>query len=716
MSGIMRQLEERQVSTEVTLMRWSPKMDLLALANVKGEVTLHRLTFQRVWLLSPQDESGQVENICWRPDGKLLAVTYNESKTLYLIDVENKNVVHKTDLVSKVSPITCMAWLPLNLKGSKANENSSPTGDYLPTLPSLDRSYGQEPEKKEFLLQKLDMFLTGQETGEIGMYIFGMFFCGTLSVGQGPILEISGGSGKPLWASWKGTDGIIVNKLSCPLLESSDAFLKVAQAQANVEYLIDYLSRTLMAITEAWETILLEMDEKLTRYAENNPPGSVTADFLELLMIGIPSENLENFLLRDLTEKGLKKLGHSIEMCYSNIQKLVLKHLNNAGMALAYQVSEILGMARLGGDYESLGLIEETPITLALHRIQAFLAKTSEVQQVIDHSMRDYKAFFRWLYVVILRLTDERVPPEINKLSQQELTYIAEFLRGFDNTEAGKGRKGVNLEKLGQYLRREPLQNCLKSEGSEWASILNENICLLDHPLIIKQDLDSSLLQSHDKVVEAINSLFDKSYQGLTDHFVTSQIGIGSLLINSSFSQIVNSDDHLFVANIEEQQKIVHIFMVNCQEDDQQKLEFKIITIEVDEDQGLSNSRLSNDCKFIDIEFYSQEFLSLLVFDTQNESTYLINLGMKNVKLFNRDSENFDLNDLIECWPRPFQGINAKQLAVSGARKVAAILSENCRKIRLLETEVEPDDDDEDEDEEIADESMMEVSASTQGA
>lgn len=89
---------------------------------------------------------------------------------------------------------------------------------------------------------------------------------------------------------------------------------------------------------------------------------------------------------------------------------------------------------------------------------------------------------------------------------------------------------------------------------------------------------------------------------------------------------------------------------------------------------------------------------------------------MKNVKLFNRDSENFDLNDLIECWPRPFQGINAKQLAVSGARKVAAILSENCRKIRLLETEVEPDDDDEDEDEEIADESMMEVSASTQGA
>lgn len=75
-----------------------------------------------------------------------------------------------------------------------------------------------------------------------------------------------------------------------------------------------------MATSEAWETILLEMDEKLTRYAEANPPGGIAADFLELLMIGIPTKSVENFLLRELTEKGLKKFGHSIEMCYSNIQ------------------------------------------------------------------------------------------------------------------------------------------------------------------------------------------------------------------------------------------------------------------------------------------------------------------------------------------------------------------------------------------------------------
>lgn len=182
-----------------------------------------------------------------------------------------------------------------------------------------------------------------------------------------------------------------------------------------------------MATCEAWETILLEMDEKLTRYAEANPPGSMAADFLELLMIGIPTKNLEHFLLRDLTEKGLKKFGHSIEMCYSNIQvlvnksnvisfnltasvyrvpvlnvkiislqKLVSKNLTSVGMALIYQLAELRGMVRVGSTYEALGLRDETLVTNAINESEAFLAKSYEIEQVIDQSMRNYKAFFRY--------------------------------------------------------------------------------------------------------------------------------------------------------------------------------------------------------------------------------------------------------------------------------------------------------------------------------
>ncbi|XP_017891268.2 anaphase-promoting complex subunit 4 isoform X3 [Ceratina calcarata] len=587
MAGGMRQLEERQLPAEVTRMQWSPKMDLLAVANAKGEVTLHRLTWQRVWLLSPQEEPDTVANLAWRPDGKLLAICYETSKSMCLVDIENKNIVHKTKLTSYDS-ISCTAWLPISNTddGNSPNGNKPsmlPTGEYLPPLPSLNRSFGQESECKEFLSQNLDILFLGLDDGRVAMYVFGMFYCGIISVGNGRVVEISGGSDKSMWTTCRDDSGIKVGRLCCPLLEQSTAFLKVAQAQANIEYLMDYLSRTLMAISEAWETILLEMDEKLARYAETNPPGGMAADFLELLMIGIPSQNLEKFLLHDLTEKGLKKLGHSIEMCYSNIQKLVLKNLTSVGMALVYQLAEMRGMVRFGGPYELLGLTDETVITNGLHATEAFLAKSSEIQQVIDHSMRDYKVFFRWLYVVILRLTDERIPSEASRISQQELTFIAEFLRGFDKTESGVGaRKGVNLEKLGQYLRRESLQTCLTPEGSEWATVLDENRCLHDHPLIIKQDLNYSLLQSHEKLVTAVHDVFREAYQGLVGHFALSSIGLAPSTGFES-SQIATNDDALLVATCDVDRKLLRIFKVECTCAEPVSLSFVSGTVEVDQ-------------------------------------------------------------------------------------------------------------------------------------
>ena len=67
---------------------------------------------------------------------------------------------------------------------------------------------------------------------------------------------------------------------------------------------LEYLGETLKQIGEAWEEIVAELDHKLARYAENLPKGSMAADFLDLLMLGTSSPELEAFLLQELTEKG----------------------------------------------------------------------------------------------------------------------------------------------------------------------------------------------------------------------------------------------------------------------------------------------------------------------------------------------------------------------------------------------------------------------------
>ena len=112
--------------------------------------------------MSPQDEADDtVANIAWRPDGKLLAVSYTNSGTLCLVDIENKNILHKKPQVF-TNPVTCMSWLPIGnphveTSSSNVKPKSSPTGEYLPSLPSLNRGFGQEPNHKDFLFQTLDM-------------------------------------------------------------------------------------------------------------------------------------------------------------------------------------------------------------------------------------------------------------------------------------------------------------------------------------------------------------------------------------------------------------------------------------------------------------------------------------------------------------------------------------------------------------------------------
>lgn len=76
-------LVERGVAAEVALAAWCPAMDLLALASTDGQLSVHRLNWQRLWSSTPESISGRssgfvsgslITALTWSPDGKLLAV------------------------------------------------------------------------------------------------------------------------------------------------------------------------------------------------------------------------------------------------------------------------------------------------------------------------------------------------------------------------------------------------------------------------------------------------------------------------------------------------------------------------------------------------------------------------------------------------------------------------------------------------------------------
>lgn len=124
------------------------------------------------------------------------------------------------------------------------------------------------------------------------------------------------------------------------------SLLNLATKHGHILCTLTYIDDIIQCITEAWETALLEMDNKLTKYANSRPEGMVSADFLELLMFGYASEHLEHFLRRDLTEKGLKKLGNAIEISYSTIQQLVIKPLHTGILNICFHLNCIKGMSK----------------------------------------------------------------------------------------------------------------------------------------------------------------------------------------------------------------------------------------------------------------------------------------------------------------------------------------------------------------------------------
>lgn len=705
-------------------MVWSAKMDLLALSNSKGEVALHRLTWQRVWSLAPPAEDVKVTSIAWRPDGKLIAITYQNCE-VFLVDVENKEVVHKHVLPAVAN---FLVWSSeQESTDTTSNSTQDLFSDYVPKLPSLSRSnFGSttersgeniEDSKKIKDQHQLNFLLIGLENGLLFLSVFGLFPCGTINTtnifGQNNQVSIVAAeisqNLKTLYivASIKENNAYNL-KVACYdseiLASRAKELHTLALKYGHIISLQDYLTSTMNSITESWENILLsEMELKFQTYAEQDPQSSISAELLELLMFGTFSEQLERFLLNDLTEKGIKKLGHSIELSHSNIQKLILKHIHTVGQSLAFHLAELKGMALLKDRFSSLGL-DQRAVSNAFVAAGSFLVKATEVQLVIDDSMKIYKAFFRWLYAVILHLIDERIPDlTLTDVNQQDLSFIADYLYSLGDFQPTKTdrestvpKSRCSLDRLGQYLVDKPLTQTYDSKKNSWEMFLAANPCLAEHPTIIPRQENFSLVQQHKHFEEAIKAVFDRPSSSISSLFSISKvIDVSTVQQLSKFSLIhLHDESNLLVAFLKSDLKHFYFMKIPSEKDKKP--------------QGVCVFFNSTDAtaklKILDVQFYLPETLSVLV-ENNNESRNAIFVQFPTKLLLEYSSVvlNFQqiptiaANSVLEQSSfRPIENLVASRFAVSGSRKVAVILSESLRKVRLFEMEVEDEEEDED--------------------
>uniref|UniRef100_A0A2H1VIF7 Anaphase-promoting complex subunit 4 n=1 Tax=Spodoptera frugiperda TaxID=7108 RepID=A0A2H1VIF7_SPOFR len=744
----MRQVGERHVAYKVDLMVWSNRLDLLALSNFKGEVQIHRLHWQKVWNLPPPKENVTVCAMAWRPDGKALAIGYS-SGAVFIVDIEDKEILDRYDLEQEDPDefdtnrfgITCITWAVRSDTLESATDPSiyDDSSIFLQNLPSCNgNSQGTDEnikDYKEFIPpNQLNMLMVGYGTGYIYLNIFGRYPFGTIHLaqvakddfGEYKVLDICMSDDFSMMQVLyldRMTSHLFVSLINTSVLSAfAEEMYIVAKKHGDIVKMISYLDQTMISITEAWEHILLEMDTKMAEYAASVPEGGVSADLLELLMLGTPSDELELYLLQKLTVNDLKKFGNSIELSYSTIQKLVLKQLNIVGQNLTYYLSELRGLTRIPDRYQILG-IEESTVTEAIRACCAFLNKCLELQQVIDTSMRNYKAFFRWLFVVIVRLLGEQTPSEIVKITQQELGHIAEFLYNFDNVQVESAEtlpdKPVkfNLERLGQYLEDQELTILPEDEDNPWRKFLKDNSCLLkdnDTIFSLAEFKKFSLVQQQQHLKSTVGQVFDISKKE-TGRYMSPIFNIkcyedksdGKLSENLKICQAYYDSESSFVTAFVDSNNVndgIHFMSIKIKDKacsvTAMKYTFSTLILG---DKKPDDELLS----VLDLQFYSPEYLSVLTSHPRNEESSIfiqLPLGIIQVNapecvlkpklfLFNEKVNKKNISTLIESGVfKVLDKMDGFRIAVSGGRKVAVVLSKSYRKVRVFEMEIDGDD------------------------
>lgn len=502
---------------------------------------------------------------------------------------------------------------------------------------------------------------------------------------------------------------LISAKVETSLVATNHAEVcSLAQKYGQIHAIMAYIGRALELIEEAWESALLEMDAKLASYASSSgiPGGGVAADFLDLLVFGHASSEFEVFLTTHLTEKSLKRLRHVLDLCYSTMQRLVVRHLQQVGVTLIFLLSQVEGMSKRKERFGPLGVCG-TEIEEATGQVGSFLLKAVEMLQAIETSMRDFHVFVRWISGVHLRLQREHVPTELSRMSQQETSNLLRFLNeSFEEVVTGTdGQQRIHfrLERAGQYLKREELKTLSHTQPTPFAQLVVMNPALAAHRLVFTRNPRTSLLQEHQMLTEALTKM--GAQPGIA---ISASIQIEHYF---SLTRLEPNTEYTVAQTAHPDGSILGVVIPQIRQN-------LLLLIEWPQRRGgffnLEQSGIP--LGILDAQFYSSETLSLLLLnpsDLRNPSFAQISIPVLRSELTSLPS-NAPLcpASLLTMMPTPsiipaeamaaihrLEAGPAASVAVSGPRRVAALIGENRRRVRLYEMEAEDDDEEEDNEE-----------------
>ncbi|KNC87567.1 hypothetical protein SARC_00332 [Sphaeroforma arctica JP610] len=221
-----------------------------------------------------------------------------------------------------------------------------------------------------------------------------------------------------------------------------EALRTLAAAYSHCIALEDRAWGNFQSMEKSWEGLVHEFGQRLERYEQQQlgPTEDIGTQLLRLLTLGIAPDTLQHLLLHDLNEAETRKMAISMEQSYSAILRFAVNPMFGTSLAMLRQAVHLIGYARKRDHaYTRVGVSEVTCVA-AVQAATGVCMKTSELIAVVHQARNQFKQFFMWLWVNILKLKEKTVPK--NYLRHNTEQAVGQFLRS--HIQTGRRRKTDN--------------------------------------------------------------------------------------------------------------------------------------------------------------------------------------------------------------------------------------------------------------------------------
>ncbi|XP_061367672.1 anaphase-promoting complex subunit 4 [Gastrolobium bilobum] len=459
---------DKPLASQIKIAEWNPEKDLLAMVTDDSKILLHRFNWQRLWTISP---GRCITSLCWRPDGKAIAVGL-EDGTLSLHDVENGKLLRS--LKSHCASVICLNWeedshLITDDCGhtSKYEDRTSrffPPAPRVPRMPGLvsgDNGFMDDGEDSFQELsnsshQRFNILCSGDKDGNICFSIFGIFPVGKVNIhnlifpascdGAETTHQLLNASihkvalSKDLCRLIVMCSGDLVevgvhmaglneHGLHCLALDTSifwnrkNELHQVAQQASNIEDLTEVVRTSLSVMCRQWSDAMHTFQEKFsslsTLIIDHGFDSSPQEEFLSLLGGARTGPAVHQFLVNTLGEVGVKRISKVLCGAGKELQRIVLDHLQPAAEVIVFRMGELRGLSRWRARYHGIGL-DESLINNATEKAGMLLVQVERFMRVLSSVVQQYSNFFNWLLKCIKLLMSEP--------SDQLLPYNSELV------------------------------------------------------------------------------------------------------------------------------------------------------------------------------------------------------------------------------------------------------------------------------------------------